>query len=78
MTIRSKIRPVIYSILDLIGKVSLVLIAGVFFFVVISATSFYWIPLAFVLWFKEEPVWEGVANWFLNNLLNPRINPRVF
>ena len=70
-SLRSRIRPIIYKALSIIGYVVIAIPIGFAILVLVVATSFFWIPLAVLLWFEEEPVWEGLKHWFLNVLLKP-------
>ena len=70
MTIRSTIRPLVYEGAEFILKITLYAMIGVMLLTIIVVLSFYWIPLAFWLWFEEKPVYQGLIDWFLNQVLN--------
>ena len=68
MTIRSRIRPIVYKTVELSLVCASYILIGSALFVIIVALSFYWIPLAIWLWFEEKPVVEGIKEWFENDV----------
>jgi len=79
MTIRSRIRPTVYNLINAVGWLILIWIPlGLMLLTVIIATSFFWIPYAIVMWFEEKPVWKGLKHWFLEVLLKPAPMGRCF
>ena len=68
MTIRSRIRPGVYKIVELSLVCAFYILIGSGLFVIIVALSFFWIPLAIWLWFEEKPVVDGIKKWFENDV----------
>jgi len=71
-TLRSRIRPNVYALINGTGWIVFYTALGCMLLLVVIATSFFWIPLACKLWFEEKPVVEGVLDWFRDGLLNWR------
>ena len=69
-TLRSRIRPTVYKIVYGAGWLVFYAALSCMILLVVIATSFFWIPLALILWFEEKPVVDGVLDWFKNGLLN--------
>jgi hypothetical protein len=71
-TLRSRVRPHLYRIVGSAGWLMIYTILGFMLLVVVIATSFFWIPYAFMLWFEEKPVLDGLQSWFVDDLLGTR------
>lgn len=78
MTIRSYIRPKVLVCVDTIGWAITLFVFLIMLTVVMISLSFFWIPLAFWLWFNEKPVLQGIVDWLIHDVLNPKIPFRGF